>query len=420
MYFLISYNWGVIKFMRFFLDINKEKRFKQALNDVSNGLSFSEAAIKNSVPRSSLLIRAKKFNITSNASKTVILSRAKREDAIVLRKQGLSFSKIGQKLNISPMTAKKHCGHIILKQKEYNQNLYRFPEKRIQAVNYRNQGMSILEIAKILNCSKSTISIWLKQEDGVLITSEERKNNIDEKILKEKKTLINSVVEYRFNGYSYSYIAEIFNKKIDYIISVDKLYNYSEEDLIKIKEAVNKRLAYLREQGLVKPVGGFREGAERSKSGYYKGIYSSSTYELCWIIYNLDLGREVKRFDGYLKCEKDNFKYYPDFIEDGNHIIEIKGYEDKFVSRKTALAERLGYKVSLLKKEDLKDVFEYVDKKYNVKEDSRHTLYDNYKPILLLNCSCCNKEYEVFKSKKKHKNGWKNYCSKKCFLSRKK
>src|SRR6516164_8460315 len=34
-----------------------------------------------------------------------------------------------------------------------------------------------------------------------------------------------------------------------------------------------------------KAKGGIRIGSGRSKSGYYKGIYCGSTYELCWVIY---------------------------------------------------------------------------------------------------------------------------------------
>ena len=43
------------------------------------------------------------------------------------------------------------------------------------------------------------------------------------------------------------------------------------------------------EKGYLKgKTGGIREGAGRSKSGWYKGYYCNSSYELAWVIYSLD------------------------------------------------------------------------------------------------------------------------------------
>lgn len=123
-----------------------------------------------------------------------------------------------------------------------------------------------------------------------------------------------------------------------------------------------------------KNCGGYRKGSGNSKTGYYKGIYCGSTYELCWVIWALDNGIKFSRFKGVLSSN--DVKYVPDFLlEDGKTIIELKGYEsqDK-VSRKTALAESLGYNVRVLRKKDLVDVFDYVKQKYNT--DKFEILYD--------------------------------------------
>ena len=110
--------------------------------------------------------------------------------------------------------------------------------------------------------------------------------------------------------------------------------------------------------------GGYRQGSGRSKSGYYNGIYCGSTYELCWVIYNLDHAIKFTRFPG--KLEKDNVAYYPDFLlSDGKTIVETKGYEkQEFVDKKTKVAESFGYSVVVLRKEDLQYAFEYVTQKY--------------------------------------------------------
>lgn len=134
--------------------------------------------------------------------------------------------------------------------------------------------------------------------------------------------------------------------------------------------------------------GGYRPGSGRSKSGYYKGIYCGSTYELCWVIYNLDHNIKFTRFDGLL--EKNGLKYYPDFLlSDKKTIVETKGYENQnSVDKKTKVAESFGYSVSVLRKEDLQYAFNYVKEKYKTVE--YHTLYDGYKPKYNYVCSHCS------------------------------
>jgi hypothetical protein len=134
--------------------------------------------------------------------------------------------------------------------------------------------------------------------------------------------------------------------------------------------------------------GGYREGSGRSKSGYYRGIYCGSTYELCWVIYSLDHGIRFTRFPGRL--EKDKVAYYPDFLlSDGKTIVETKGYEkEESVNRKTRVAESFGYTVVVLRKNDLKYAFEYVREKYNTSKF--YDLYDGYKPKYNYVCVFCN------------------------------
>jgi hypothetical protein len=134
--------------------------------------------------------------------------------------------------------------------------------------------------------------------------------------------------------------------------------------------------------------GGYREGSGRSKSGYYRGIYCGSTYELCWVIYSLDHGIEFTRFPG--KLEKDKVVYYPDFLlADGKTIVETKGYEkEEVVNKKTLVAESFGYNVVVLRKNDLKYAFDYVKEKYNTSKF--YDLYDGYKPKYEQVCRCCS------------------------------
>lgn len=155
-------------------------------------------------------------------------------------------------------------------------------------------------------------------------------------------------------------------------------------------------------------VGGCRKGSGRSKSGYYKGIYCGSTYELCWIVYNIDHQIEFERFPG--KLEKDGITYYPDFLlSDEKTIVETKGYEkQESVDKKTKVAESFGYNVKILRKEDLQYAFEYVFQKYGTKK--YFELYDEYKPKYKHLCDCCQIEFETDRKIKTEN----KFCSRVC------
>jgi predicted nucleic acid-binding Zn ribbon protein len=140
-------------------------------------------------------------------------------------------------------------------------------------------------------------------------------------------------------------------------------------------------------------MGGYRQGSGRSKSGYYKGIYCGSTYELCWVIHSLDHSVKFNRFPG--KLESNGIVYYPDFLlDDGKTIIETKGYEaQESVDKKSKVAESLGYSVKVLRKKDLEYAFKYVQETYNTTKF--FTLYDEYKPTYSYTCSHCKTEYKT-------------------------
>lgn len=157
-------------------------------------------------------------------------------------------------------------------------------------------------------------------------------------------------------------------------------------------------------------VGGCREGSGRSKSGYYKNIYCSSTYELAWVIYRLDNNLPVERFEGYIIYDN-NRKYFPDFIDD-KHIYEIKGWIspeniDK-VNLKCMAAIDAGYTISLLFKDDLKTEFDWVKRKYNY--TLMQELYDTHEFRFEYNCSRCD---TLFKTNIKRKTKQK-ICSRGC------
>ena len=119
--------------------------------------------------------------------------------------------------------------------------------------------------------------------------------------------------------------------------------------------------------------GGIRHGAGRGKHGRYNGIRCDSTWELAWVIYQLDHNVDFERnndgFDYFFQGTK--HKYYPDFILQGNDYIEIKAYETDKVKAKHS---QFPYKLSVLYEDDIEKYISYVKSTYQV--DDLTVLYD--------------------------------------------
>lgn len=167
-----------------------------------------------------------------------------------------------------------------------------------------------------------------------------------------------------------------------------------------------------RENGSYKNTGGYREGSGRSKSGYYKGFFCGSTYELVYYIYckdhNINIDRNEETFSYQWKGK--THTYLPDFITDEG-LIEVKGYHTEQVDVKTAAVNK---PIKVLYIDDLEPMMQYIDKTYDVyhqgKSNNYHTLYDDYKPQYEYVCSRCGK---TFKSDRKLKTK-EVFCSREC------
>jgi len=121
--------------------------------------------------------------------------------------------------------------------------------------------------------------------------------------------------------------------------------------------------------------GGLRTRSGRGKKGWYKGYFCDSTYELAYVIYNIDHGVSFKRCIRYYEYEYNGeiCKYYPDFeLEDGT-IVEISGY---MTGRKYAKLKSVkDRKIVNLTESDLKEIFEYVRSSYSY--NRLEELYEN-------------------------------------------
>ena len=130
----------------------------------------------------------------------------------------------------------------------------------------------------------------------------------------------------------------------------------------------NKMTGYLKGK-----IGGYRKEAGRGKMGRYKGYYCNSSWELAWVIYQLDhkvkFERNSRGFE--YEFEKRKLKFYPDFVIDGGEYVEIKGWITKKDEEKI---RQFQFPLNVLYKKDIIPILEYVAGKYG-KDFTK--LYDN-------------------------------------------
>lgn len=117
----------------------------------------------------------------------------------------------------------------------------------------------------------------------------------------------------------------------------------------------------------------------RYKYGTYQGISCDSSWELAFVMYNIDHEIQFKRnrtdyfeymYEGRLH------KFYPDFILDDGTYIEIKGRKSDETEAKVSQIPS-GVSFKLLYEEDLDEYFTYVREKYGVEY---YRLYDKDAP----------------------------------------
>lgn len=110
--------------------------------------------------------------------------------------------------------------------------------------------------------------------------------------------------------------------------------------------------------------GGRRHGSGRGKKGWYKGFFCDSTYELVFVIYNLDHNIQFKKCERvYTYTHKNQtHKYYPDFELANGTIVETKGYHNELVDiKKASVTDR---PIQVLYEKDLQYAFDWVKEHY--------------------------------------------------------
>ncbi len=109
--------------------------------------------------------------------------------------------------------------------------------------------------------------------------------------------------------------------------------------------------------------GGKRKGSGRGKKGWYKGYFCDSSWELAYVIYNLEHNIKFKRNLEGFDYEFNNkiFKYYPDFVLEDGTFVEIKGLMNE--QNKTKISS-FKNKLLVLGKTEIIPYLEYAIEKY--------------------------------------------------------
>jgi hypothetical protein len=138
---------------------------------------------------------------------------------------------------------------------------------------------------------------------------------------------------------------------------------------------VNENKKYCSENCRRANAGGIRRGSGRGKSGYYKGVYLSSTYELAYLIYNLDHNIHIVRNKEYWKYEYKGktYKFYPDFRVNGK-LVELKSFQSELTDCKISSVDE---PIEILYGKDLESIFVYVENKTKLRRSEFYKLYDS-------------------------------------------
>lgn len=112
-------------------------------------------------------------------------------------------------------------------------------------------------------------------------------------------------------------------------------------------------------------LGGYIKGSGRGKSGWYKGFWCDSSYELAYVIWALDhnipINRNILRFPFTYKGK---IKFYiPDFIrlDRKDYFIEVKGYFSDETIEKT---KQFPHKLKIYCGNGMKKFLKYAKEKH--------------------------------------------------------
>ena len=125
--------------------------------------------------------------------------------------------------------------------------------------------------------------------------------------------------------------------------------------------------------------GGYRSRSGRGIRGWYEGYWCDSSWELAFVIYNLENGVKFERnYQGFeYEFEGVKSKFFPDFIMEDGSYLEIKGWLD---ARNKAKISQFDGRLKVLGKTEMEMYLNYAVKKYGKNFIEKYELKDRRIP----------------------------------------
>lgn len=152
-------------------------------------------------------------------------------------------------------------------------------------------------------------------------------------------------------------------KELDQRIAT-KAKNESSRRLGKPNPISDDARAKLRNLAKERNLGGYNPTGGRGKKGWYCGYWCDSSWELAWVIYQLDHGLVFVKNTVRFQYTYDNKlrNYIPDFfIPATNTYVEIKGYRSAQFDAKVA---EFPHSLVVVYENDMLDILQYVVAKH--------------------------------------------------------
>jgi hypothetical protein len=184
----------------------------------------------------------------------------------------------------------------------------------------------------------------------------------------KKKGKFTGTPPWKIEGFQYNpwnkgkQLTDEYKKKIS-----DSLIGKSKGVSSTFEKEIERRKKISNTMRLNQLSGGLRKGSGKGKKGWYKGYWCDSSWELAWVIYNIENNisfvRNIEGFE-YIYNNKKR-KYYPDFIIDGV-FFEIKGrrcFNDLDEQSKVKI-NQFSKPLNVLYKKDMEKYLDYTLKRY--------------------------------------------------------
>lgn len=255
----------------------------------------------------------------------------------------------------------KYISQIVINKMSVKENSFNIAiekNREIKKQNFLKLNKKCKNCEFLLDYDKRK-NIFCSHKCSATFVNKERTVKYSEKGMQSLKENGLKTVFKNFKNYKENYINKSFNIECR-ICKKHFIVNYRK----KLKQTCSpecKKKAYA--------LFNHKQTKSYAKSGYYKGIYCASSWELAFLVFNKDLEKNIIRCDKHFEYEIKNKKhlYFPDFLMDKT-IYEIKGRDFGDVKIKAQAVIDAGYNIEIFRRKEIMPLIKSIQEKYNIKD----------------------------------------------------